>query len=67
MDDDQNRTLDFNEFKKGMRDYGLHPEPKVILLLCSQYMQLYNVILKSLLLANSFTLPILVTQVYWYQ
>ena len=45
MDDDQNRTLDFNEFKKGMRDYGLHPEPKVILLLCSQYMN--NVILKN--------------------
>jgi len=28
MDDDQNRTLDFNEFKKGIRDYGLHLEPK---------------------------------------
>lgn len=28
MDDDRNRTLDFNEFKKGMRDYGLHLEPK---------------------------------------
>ena len=44
MDDDRNRTLDFNEFKKGMRDYGLHLEPKVILLSFSQYM--YNVILK---------------------
>ena len=30
MDDDQNRTLDFNEFKKGIRDYGLYLEPKVI-------------------------------------
>lgn len=40
MDDDKNRTLDFNEFKKGMRDYGLHLEPKVILLSCSQCM--YN-------------------------
>lgn len=28
MDDDQNRTLDFNEFKKGIRDYGLYLEPK---------------------------------------
>jgi len=45
MDDDQNRTLDFNEFKKGIRDYGLHLEPKVILLSRSQYM--YNVILKT--------------------
>ena len=29
MDDDQNRTLDFNEFKKGMTEYGLNLEPKV--------------------------------------
>ena len=29
MDDDGNRTLDFNEFKKGLRDYGLYLEPKV--------------------------------------
>ncbi|CAH3153098.1 unnamed protein product [Porites lobata] len=28
MDDDANRTLDFNEFKKGIREYGLHLEPK---------------------------------------
>ncbi|XP_015769612.1 PREDICTED: calcyphosin-like protein isoform X1 [Acropora digitifera] len=28
MDDDQNRTLDFNEFKKGMTEYGLNLEPK---------------------------------------
>lgn len=45
MDDDQNRNLDFNEFKKGIRDYGLHLEPKVILLSHSQYM--YNIILKT--------------------
>lgn len=45
MDDDQNRNLDFNEFKKGIRDYGLHLEPKVILLSRSQYM--YNIILKT--------------------
>ena len=31
MDDDANRTLDFNEFKKGIREYGLHLEPKVSL------------------------------------
>ena len=31
MDDDENRTLDFNEFKKGIREYGLHLEPKVSL------------------------------------
>ena len=29
MDDDGSRTLDFNEFKKGLRDYGLYLEPKV--------------------------------------
>ena len=29
MDDDGNRKLDFNEFKKGLRDYGLILEPKV--------------------------------------
>ena len=29
MDDDGNRSLDFNEFKKGLRDYGLLLEPKV--------------------------------------
>ena len=29
MDDDQNRSLDFNEFKKGMKEYGLYLEPKV--------------------------------------
>ena len=29
MDDDQNRTLDFNEFKKGITEYGLNLEPKV--------------------------------------
>ena len=31
MDDDANRSLDFNEFKKGIREYGLHLEPKVSL------------------------------------
>jgi len=30
MDDDGNRTLDFNEFKKGLRDYGLILEPKEV-------------------------------------
>ena len=30
MDDDKNRSLDFAEFKKGIRDYGLYLEPKVI-------------------------------------
>ena len=30
MDDDGSRALDFNEFKKGVRDYGLILEPKVI-------------------------------------
>lgn len=29
MDDDGNRKLDFAEFKKGLRDYGLILEPKV--------------------------------------
>jgi hypothetical protein len=29
MDDDGSRTLDYNEFKKGLRDYGLYLEPKV--------------------------------------
>jgi len=29
MDDDGNRTLDFAEFKKGLREYGLILEPKV--------------------------------------
>lgn len=29
MDDDRSRTLDFNEFKKGMKEYGLYLEPKV--------------------------------------
>ena len=30
MDDDGSRTLDFNEFKKGLRDYGLYLEPKEV-------------------------------------
>lgn len=30
MDDDGNRKLDFNEFKKGLRDYGLILEPKEV-------------------------------------
>jgi hypothetical protein len=29
MDDDGNRKLDFNEFKKGIHDYGLNLEPEV--------------------------------------
>lgn len=29
MDDDGSRSLDFSEFKKGVRDYGLILEPKV--------------------------------------
>ena len=28
MDDDRNRSLDFQEFKKGVHDYGLDVEPK---------------------------------------
>ncbi|RMX40145.1 hypothetical protein pdam_00002267 [Pocillopora damicornis] len=28
MDDDRNRSLDFSEFKKGMREYGLYLDPK---------------------------------------
>lgn len=31
MDDDRNRSLDFSEFKKGMREYGLYLDPKVLL------------------------------------
>ncbi|KAK3747591.1 hypothetical protein QZH41_015827 [Actinostola sp. cb2023] len=30
MDDDGNRSLDFSEFKKGLRDYGLILEPKEV-------------------------------------
>jgi hypothetical protein len=30
MDDDGNRKLDFNEFKKGIHDYGLNLEPEEI-------------------------------------
>ncbi|EDO32961.1 predicted protein [Nematostella vectensis] len=30
MDDDGNRSLDFNEFKKGLRDYGVMLEPKEV-------------------------------------
>ena len=29
FDDDGSRSLDFNEFKKGLRDYGIHLEPQV--------------------------------------
>lgn len=29
MDDDGSRSLDFNEFKKGVREYGLYMEPQV--------------------------------------
>ena len=29
MDDDGSRSLDFNEFKKGVREYGLFMEPQV--------------------------------------
>lgn len=46
MDDDQNRSLDFAEFKKGIRDYGLYLEPKVI---CCQ----------KIVVTNSFTFSIL--------
>ncbi|XP_066922113.1 calcyphosin-like protein [Clytia hemisphaerica] len=30
FDDDGSRSLDFNEFKKGLRDYGLHLEPQEV-------------------------------------
>lgn len=30
FDDDGSRSLDFNEFKKGLRDYGLHLEPEEV-------------------------------------
>jgi len=30
FDDDGSRSLDFSEFKKGLRDYGLHLEPKEV-------------------------------------
>ena len=43
MDDDQNRTLDFNEFKKGIRDYGLYLEPKVI---CCGLVYIHCIVLK---------------------
>ena len=29
MDDDRNRTLDYNEFRKGVREYGLYMEKEV--------------------------------------
>ena len=37
MDDDKNRTLDFTEFKKGIREYGLQLEPKVHVMISRHY------------------------------